>query len=120
MLCFQVWDLGGQAMLRQTWHMYFVNTDGVILVIDSADPDRLDVAREELQKLLNSEELSDAAILVFANKQDVKGAITVLIEPPRNLRCILLQLLTRFILHSGITSTGSGSFRDTQSTFNQR
>ncbi|KAJ8908249.1 hypothetical protein NDN08_008340 [Rhodosorus marinus] len=72
----QVWDLGGQAMLRQTWQMYFVNTNGVILVIDSADPERLDVAREELTNLLNSEELREAAILVFANKQDLKGAVT--------------------------------------------
>jgi len=41
----------------------------VILVVDSTDRDRLSVTREELHKLMGHDELSKAAILVFANKQ---------------------------------------------------
>lgn len=48
----------------------------VIVVIDSTDRERLSVTRQELYRMLSHEELSKAAVLVFANKQDVKGAMT--------------------------------------------
>lgn len=46
----------------------------MIFVIDSTDIDRLGTAAEELAAMLNEEELRDAALLVFANKQDQPGA----------------------------------------------
>jgi signal recognition particle receptor subunit beta len=44
-------------------------------VIDSADVARMDVVKREIEMLLNEEELKEAALLVFANKQDIKGAL---------------------------------------------
>ena len=73
---FQVWDLGGQEMLRQTWRTYFINTHALIMVIDSADHNRLDMARKELHAVLEMDELREACVLIFANKQDLKEAIT--------------------------------------------
>ena len=35
----------------------------------------MDEARDELQKLLNEDELRNAALLVYANKQDLQGAL---------------------------------------------
>ncbi|CAG8539420.1 12512_t:CDS:2 [Dentiscutata heterogama] len=58
---FQVWDLGGEESL---------------LMVDSIDRDRLSTSREELHAMLDEEELRDAALLVFANKQDMVGALT--------------------------------------------
>lgn len=46
----------------------------MIFVIDSTDLDRLSTAAEELSAMLNEDELKDAALLVFANKQDQPGA----------------------------------------------
>jgi ADP-ribosylation factor-like protein 1 len=43
-------------------------------VVDSTDIERLQTAAEELSAMLNEEELKDAALLVFANKQDQPGA----------------------------------------------
>ena len=46
-------------------------------MVDSTDIDRLGTASEELAAMLNEEELKEAALLVFANKQDqprAKGA----------------------------------------------
>ncbi len=43
-------------------------------MVDSADSDRMPVARGELAAMLEEEELRDAILLVFANKQDQKGA----------------------------------------------
>ena len=49
----------------------FQNTQGIIFVVDSNDRDRVVEAREELQRMLNEDELRDALLLVFANKQDL-------------------------------------------------
>ena len=73
---FQVWDIGGQDRLRTLWHHYYKNTNGIIFVVDSADNSRFDVAKTELQKLLQEDELRDAKVLVMANKQDLPGAVT--------------------------------------------
>lgn len=73
---FQVWDLGGQEALRPTWKTYFVNSHALIMVVDSADRDRMDLAREELHAILQSDDLHDACVLVFANKQDLKDAVS--------------------------------------------
>ena len=48
----------------------------VILVVDSTDRDRLSITKDELHKMMGHEELSKANILVFANKQDVKGCLS--------------------------------------------
>merc|ERR1711977_334466 len=72
---FQVWDLGGQTSIRPYWRCYYPNTDAIIFVVDSADRERLAVARQELQAMLDEEELKDAILLVLANKQDQKGAL---------------------------------------------
>mmetsp|Transcript_21612 Transcript_21612/g.48844 ORF Transcript_21612/g.48844 Transcript_21612/m.48844 type:complete len:185 (+) Transcript_21612:117-671(+) len=72
---FQVWDLGGQTSIRPYWRCYYPNTDAIIFVVDSADKERLNVAQQELQAMLEEEELKDAILLVFANKQDQPGSL---------------------------------------------
>ena len=71
-----VWDVGGQATIRSYWRNYFEETDGLVWVVDSADRRRLKACREELHKLLKQERLAGASLLVFANKQDLMGALT--------------------------------------------
>lgn len=53
----------------------FQNTQGIIFVVDSNDRERVSEAREELQRMLNEDELRDALLLVFANKQDLPNAM---------------------------------------------
>nr|QXF29080.1 Arf1a [Paratrimastix pyriformis] len=80
---FVVWDVGGQKKIRHLWHHYFQNSHAVIYVIDSADRARIncpnmdcgDCAKEELHYLLQRDELREAILLVFANKQDLQGAM---------------------------------------------
>jgi len=45
-------------------------------VVDSTDRERLSVTRQELHKILAHEELHSSAVLVLANKQDVKGSMS--------------------------------------------
>uniref|UniRef100_A0A6B2LM77 ADP-ribosylation factor n=1 Tax=Arcella intermedia TaxID=1963864 RepID=A0A6B2LM77_9EUKA len=72
-----VWDVGGQDRIRALWRAYYLNTHGVIFVIDSYDKDRIDQACQELHQALSTEELKGAALLVLANKQDLPGAMPV-------------------------------------------
>lgn len=67
-------DLGGQTSIRPYWRCYYANTAAVIFVIDSTDIERLGTAADELAAMLNEEELREANLLVFANKQDQPGA----------------------------------------------
>eukprot|EP00850_Spirogloea_muscicola_P000625 SM000002S05705 [mRNA] locus=s2:1771629:1773299:+ [translate_table: standard] len=73
---FQVWDLGGQTSIRPYWRCYFPNTQAVIYVVDSTDTDRIATAKEEFHSILQEEELRDAVVLVYANKQDLPGALS--------------------------------------------
>lgn len=109
---FQVWDLGGQSTIRPYWRCYYPNTDAIIFVVDSADTERLEIARAELHAMLEvctvctrayarpnawqaciclraalalprhrttlplqEADLEKSILLVFANKQDMKGAL---------------------------------------------
>ncbi|KAK2709891.1 hypothetical protein QYM36_013542 [Artemia franciscana] len=70
-----IWDVGGQKSLRSYWRNYFESTDGLIWVVDSADRLRLQDCNKELHSLLLEERLAGATLLVFANKQDLPGAM---------------------------------------------
>eukprot|EP01132_Coremiostelium_polycephalum_P008551 gene8551-10515_t len=74
---FTVWDVGGQDKIRPLWRHYFQNTQGLIFVVDANDRERIQEACDELQKMLNEDELRDAILLVFCNKQDLPNAMSV-------------------------------------------
>jgi len=83
-ISFTVWDVGGQDKIRPLWRHYYQNTQGVIFVVDSNDRDRIDdqagyehSAKDELNRMLAEDELRDAVLLVFANKQDLPNAMKV-------------------------------------------
>ena len=73
---FTVWDLAARSDLCSFWRHYYSNTQGLIFVVDSNDHKGVDDAREELQRMLAEEGLKDVILLVFANKQDLTGAMT--------------------------------------------
>jgi len=75
-ISFTVWDVGGQDKIRPLWRHYFQNTQGLIFVVDSNDKERVAESREELHKMLEEDELRDAVLLVFANKQDLPNAMS--------------------------------------------
>merc|ERR1712045_24365 len=83
-ISFTVWDVGGQDKIRPLWRHYYQNTQGIIFVTDSNDRERIDdssgadnSAKEELHRMLAEDELRDAVLLVFANKQDLPNAMSV-------------------------------------------
>jgi len=83
-ISFTVWDVGGQDKIRPLWRHYYQNTQGIIFVVDSNDRERIDdtsgadnSAKEELHRMLAEDELRDAVLLVFSNKQDLPNAMSV-------------------------------------------
>ena len=74
---FQAWDLGGQESTRSVWDVYYMNTDGVIYVIDSQDENNYEESKNQFHKILKNSTLKNATILIFANKQDLPGAKTI-------------------------------------------
>ena len=52
---------------------------GLIFVVDSNDRERVGEGREELNRMLNEDELRDAVLLVFANKQVLFSFLFVLL-----------------------------------------
>merc|ERR1712048_786017 len=70
-----VWDVGGQDKIRRLWKHYYQGSNALIFVVDSSDHDRVQDAMEEMTKIIHDEEMRDACLLVFANKQDLPGAI---------------------------------------------
>jgi hypothetical protein len=72
----QVWDLGGQDRLRKSWGTYYINTNAVILVVDSTDREHMPTVKAELAAITAHEDLSNAVLLILANKQDAEGAMT--------------------------------------------
>lgn len=70
-------DVGGQDKIRPLWRHYYTGTQGLIFVVDCADRDRVDEARQELHRIINDREMRDAIILVFANKQDLPDGMLI-------------------------------------------
>ena len=66
-----MWDIGGQTHIRKLWFHYFDSTDAIIFIVDSADEERIGLAKQELDALMEAEDLNNASLLVFANKMDI-------------------------------------------------
>ncbi|KPI38958.1 ADP-ribosylation factor-like protein 2 [Cyphellophora attinorum] len=72
-----IWDVGGQKTIRSYWRNYFEKTDALIWVVDATDHLRIDDCRAELRGLLLEERLSGSSLLIFLNKTDISGGMTV-------------------------------------------
>uniref|UniRef100_A0A4W5LNI4 ADP-ribosylation factor n=1 Tax=Hucho hucho TaxID=62062 RepID=A0A4W5LNI4_9TELE len=106
-ISFTVWDVGGQHVIRPLWKHYYQNTQGLIFVVDSNDPERINDATEELQNMLEEDQLRDVVLLVFANKQDLPNAMSVS-DITNKLGLRKLQLNTPWFVQATCVTQGSG------------
>ena len=102
---FDIWDVGGQDQIRKLWRHYFKGTDGLIYVVDSADRERINDAKEELEKMLKEVQLQDATLLVLANKQDLKDAMPAA-EIMQKLDLPRLGMNRTWFIQSTVAPTG--------------
>lgn len=101
-----IWDLSGQSSFRPLWKTYTIGTQCVVFVIDSCDRERVKLAKEELYRILDIENLKDVPLLVFANKQDKcemsVGEVTESLE--------LERLDREYHVEGASVTTGAGLF----------
>ncbi len=70
-LKFTIWDIGGQDKIRVLWRYYYSGSNAIVFLVDVTDSKRLGLAKAEIHKLLEDDELQDAVLLVLANKMDM-------------------------------------------------
>lgn len=77
-LSFTIFDMSGQGRYRNLWEHYYKDAQAIIFVIDSSDKLRIVVTKEELDTLIGNPSLKTkrVPILFFANKMDVRDALT--------------------------------------------
>jgi GTP-binding protein SAR1 len=73
---FRAWDLGGHESVRHMWERFYGQCSAVVFMVDAADPERLEEARDELEELLEAEGSMDIPIAILANKSDLAYAMT--------------------------------------------
>lgn len=62
--------------MRSIWERYYVDANCVIFVVDSVDIGRMEEAKLAYESICNDSRLMNRPVFTFANKQDLKGALT--------------------------------------------
>jgi GTP-binding protein SAR1 len=73
---FKTHDLGGHMAARRLWKNYFAAVEGIVFLVDTTDHERFPEAREELNRLLMDDTLTNCPFLILGNKIDAKGAVS--------------------------------------------
>ncbi|ETO18447.1 ADP-ribosylation factor, partial [Reticulomyxa filosa] len=74
-LCFFFQKKKKRERIRPLWRHYYQNTSLIVFVVDSSDRERIDEVGHELSRVLAEDELRNAPLLVWANKQDLPNRL---------------------------------------------
>ncbi len=74
---FDIFDLGGHISYRKTiWESYVKLAYGLVFMIDSADPESFDEAKEEFWRIVDLKDNRDEFLILFlCNKADLKESL---------------------------------------------
>eukprot|EP01084_Bolivina_argentea_P041962 77464_1 len=110
-LKFTVFDVGGQDKIRALWKHYYDQANAIIFVVDSADVNRIDQnadsAKAELNRVISERQLDDIPLLVLANKQDLRTALSV---NELSKRLGLTQLKRKWKIQAAVATEAKGLY----------
>jgi len=69
-------DLGGQQGLRSIWDKYYSDSNAILFVVDSADLERLQEAKQTFEGVMEEQKLESLPVLLVINKQDINDAMS--------------------------------------------
>mmetsp|Transcript_7793 Transcript_7793/g.14152 ORF Transcript_7793/g.14152 Transcript_7793/m.14152 type:complete len:199 (-) Transcript_7793:93-689(-) len=114
---YDLFDVGGSMLVRETWRLYSRAADAIIFVVDASDAERVPEAADQLKRLFLGDNYDDEAakskstnsysfdvpVLILANKQDLPGALTDR-KVERLLELSSLPITTRTVIQSNAKS----------------
>ncbi len=71
------WDIGGQPRFRPMWERYCRGVNAILFIVDIADMENIQIARDELHNLMLNDTLRGIPLLVLGNKTDLREILTV-------------------------------------------
>eukprot|EP01083_Nonionella_stella_P200079 733103_1 len=75
-MTFTAYDVGGHYSMRRVWIDHCVAIDGIVFLVDAAEPQRFNEVKTELNILLQANELKDVPFLILGNKIDKNNAVS--------------------------------------------
>ena len=73
---FQIFDLGGQVAFRDLWEAHVGTANGIVYVIDAADPSLFAESQEALIACL-SQIPAKSLLMILANKSDLVESVSL-------------------------------------------
>ncbi|XP_041352402.1 ADP-ribosylation factor 6-like [Gigantopelta aegis] len=70
-----IYNLSGEPAYRKLYKYFYPGTEGIIFMVNCADPNNIREASVDLDMILDARELRGLPILVIANKVDHHGAM---------------------------------------------
>jgi signal recognition particle receptor subunit beta len=85
----KIFDLGGGKKIRNIWKQYFVEVYGIIYVVDSSSPERIEETNVVLKELLEHDKIGGKPLLVYVlctciKKNDLKNILAFNVSPAPN------------------------------------
>ena len=70
-----LYDLSGSSSFRKAWLTRYHSAHGFVFVVDASNVERMPEVRDVLKGCMEHEQFRGKAVLIYANKQDLDGAI---------------------------------------------
>ncbi|CAM4789774.1 unnamed protein product [Rotaria magnacalcarata] len=103
-------DVSGEKKFRQnSWPQFYDEIHGLIFVFDASEKNRLKENQETLENLLGNVKLKDKPILILANKQDQRGALSNENDLRRRLNIEKLKAKHKIELCTALPQDDEGS-----------
>jgi len=71
---FVIWDAPGQVLYRDKWKRGMLEAEILCFILDTADLERFDEAKEELNKILENPENRNLPLVICFHKMDLDDA----------------------------------------------